>query len=74
MPETAVDKYNLPQSRENKVGLTRQIVLMESKPIAKGMREAPDAKFRLGVLAADRAHNRAARLFGNFQFRESAAQ
>ena len=65
VPEASVNKDHLVPRRENKVRLTWQILSVESKPIAKSVRQSTHSKFNCSVLAADMRHDFAPLLFGN---------
>jgi hypothetical protein len=51
MPETAVNKYRLPEFWQYDVRFARQVFAMQPKPIAHRMQKSPNRHFGAGVLA-----------------------
>jgi hypothetical protein len=56
MPEASVNEDNFAACRENHVGSPRKGMAMKPVSETHPMNQAPHSKFRLHVLAADRAH------------------
>lgn len=64
MPETAVDEDDDAIPGQYNVWAARQILAMETKPIAKAMKSCSHNKLRLGVLPPDFAHQERALFLG----------
>jgi hypothetical protein len=64
MPEASMDEATDAVLRKNDVRIARQIAPMEAEAVAQGVEQAPDDKFRLGILAANAGHQAAALLGG----------
>lgn len=62
VPETAVNKDNLPTPGERNIGAARRSLPLKPEPIAQPMQQTPDDEFRLGVRALDPRHVQAALL------------
>ncbi len=60
MPETAVYEDYRPSRREDKVRLSRQLVVVKAIAEAERMQSAPDDNLRLCILAPDSGHHPAA--------------
>jgi len=58
MPEASMDEDRFPRSGEDKVGCSRQIAAMKSKPIAQSMGDAADDDLRSGILPSHSGHER----------------
>jgi hypothetical protein len=60
MPETAMNENHCAIFRKNDVGLSRQVLPVQPKPVAETMKKASHADFRSGIRAAYRSHVAAA--------------
>jgi len=56
VPETAMHENNLPPTGEDKVGIARQVFLVESITVSHRMYQPPHNHFREHPLAANAAH------------------
>lgn len=57
VPEAAVDQHYFPVARQDDIGFAGEVVAVETKAIAKGVKETTDAQFGSSVLAADIRHD-----------------
>jgi hypothetical protein len=62
MPVTAMNEHNLSLSDEREIGISGQVLSVQSKAIAHSMDEPPYRHFRLGILRAYGGHVMAALL------------
>jgi hypothetical protein len=60
VPEAAVNEDHRASARKHEVGLSGQILPVETEAIAQSVDKPPDDQFRGSVLAFHRAHDRAA--------------
>lgn len=56
MPEAAVDEYDFPSSREDKIGTAGQISPMQPVPVPHAMHQAAHDHFGLCILVPNAAH------------------
>jgi hypothetical protein len=56
MPEAAMDENHGSPIEQNNVGPSREILAMESKPIAETMHESSDREFGSRIACPDAAH------------------
>lgn len=63
MPEAAVDQNNFAVPRQHHIGPSGKVLAVEPETIPQPMQQRPDRNFRLGVPAADAAHEAGALLW-----------
>jgi len=64
MPKATVNEYDFFPSRENEIGLSWQLMLVQAISIPQGKKEIPNPAFRLGIARPDQPHPIASFLLG----------
>ena len=70
MPKTSMYKYTGPQLGHYNVRLAREVLAVQAKTVAQGMKETTKRELRLCIFAGDRSHHpRSGHFIYNIHFR-----